>query len=207
MQFPFSYTGEIVFYKPDDFSFDSFVNQIELAFTNVKKENGELSFSASLSYSKLPIKISFAIIDDKVSIHCRYRISLFENNTVLLLSMVFALFFNHFHNVPAAIFAIIIGLGFYFFNTIKISNSIKSIIYNLMGGKTDIGKPELWKKQQEWMKDKNRCPACGEHKNAYSATCINCGLHLQKGKAEIKITNTSDQNNGDIVYEIKKKKK
>jgi hypothetical protein len=207
MQFPFTYTGEIVFYKPNDFSFDLFVNQIESAFALSTKVKGELEFLAPLSYSKLPIKISLSLIDDKVSIHCKYRISLFESNVIVLLSWVFAFFFNHFNNLATAIFTLILGLGFYFFNTIKISNSIKRIIYNLIGGNPDIGKPELWKNQQEWMKDKNRCPACGEYKNAYSASCINCGLHLQNTKEDIKKINTSGSNDGDIVYEITKKKK
>ena len=207
MHFPFAYTGELVFYKTDDFNVDEFINQIESQLIVSEKNKQQLIFSTPFSYSKLPVKITLSVVDDNTSIHCKYAISLFENNMVFLLTATFSLFFFHFDNQLFAIASLVIGVLFYFFNTIKISNSIKTLIYNQVGGNADIGTPELWKQQQKWMKDANLCPACGEPKNAYSHKCINCGLFFSENTTKITNVNSSLPIGSEIIYEVTKKKK
>jgi len=197
----------MVYYKPDNFNFDQFAQQIESKVHGNKTSDNKLSFSAPFSYTKLPIKIVFNLRDDNTSIHFKYRISLFENNVVFLLTMVFLLFFKYHGVNTLGYLSIISGIIFYFFNTIKISNTIKNIFYNLVGGKTDVGMPELWKKQEKWMKDKTLCPACGETKNPYSAKCVNCGLYFNKKQTHFKKVNLSSSKENDVVYEVTKNKK
>jgi hypothetical protein len=207
MHFPFAYTGELVFYKTDEFNVDEFIKLIELQLIASEKVKQQLIFSAPFSYSKLPINITLSVVDDNTSIHCKYTISLFENNMVLLLALTFSIFFFHFNNVIFAITSLVFGVLFYFFNTLKISNSIKELIYNQIGGNADIGTPELWNQQQKWMKDANLCPACGEPKNTYSNKCINCGLYFSKKNMKITNVNSSLPVGSEIIYEVTKKNK
>jgi len=207
MQFPFSYTGELVFYKPDEFDVDIFLTQIETEVNINSKDSSEVIFSAPFSFSKLPIKIKMRVRDYNAYIHCKYQISLFENNIIFLLTLTFAAFFLHFDNHAFSFISVVTGLLYYFFNLAKISNSIKALIYKQIGGSTDIGTPELWKQQKQWMKDTTLCPACGESKNEYSNKCINCGLYFDKNKPKINQVNTSISGNNEIVYEVIKKKK
>ncbi len=207
MRFPFTYTGELVFYKPEGFKMDLFIKQIQLKVSHVDFSEGQLTFISNFSYSKLPVKIVLTIRDYNTSIYCSYKISLFENNVALLLSLVFTIFFYHFNSILFAVISIVGGLLFYFFNLLKISNGVKALIYSSVGKIDEVGEPALWQQQQQWMKNKKLCPACGEQKNAYSNKCINCGLHFSKKKEKFSNINTSGLGNNSISYEVNKNKK
>lgn len=189
MHFPFAYTGEVVFYKIDDFDPDLIFKQIQskVLISSIKDE--DIIFTAPFSFSKLPIKIGLSIIDDYSTVYCKYNISLFENNVIILLSLVFASFFYFFGSELISFFSIIGGVIFYLFNAIEMSKSVKTLIYSIFGNNAEIGEPILWEKQQQWMKDKTLCPACGEPKNPYSSKCVGCGLFLDKGKLAQTYTN------------------
>jgi len=206
MSFPFTYTGELVFYKPDDFNTDDFVQRLKQKL-RTDKFNDSLIFSINSPVSKLPIKVQLEIIDDNTSLCFKYHISLFENNVVLIAALVFSTFFYYNSSVGIAITALLLGVIYYLSNTSKISHSIKSELYNLMGSKIDFGMVELWSKQKKWMKDSTLCPACGEPKNNYSNSCVNCGLVFSKNKPRLSQTNTSLSNNSEISYQITKRKK
>ncbi len=207
MRFPFAYTGELVFYKPEGFDLNRFIEQIRVKIPTIEYSDEQLTFTANFSYSKLPVKIVLTIHDYGTSIYCSYQISLFENNTALLLSLVFTGFFYHFNSTLFAAVSLISGILFYFFNTIKISNALKALIYNSVGNIEEVGEPALWEMQQKWMKDKTLCPACGEPKNMYSNKCVNCGLYFSKKRGKFSNINTSVLGNKSVTYEVTKKGK
>lgn len=182
MHFPLAYTGEVLFYKPDDFNTTRFFEQIQSKVSVNYIDSEKIIFTAPFSFSKLPVKITLSIIVDNSTIFCKYNISLFENNVIILSSLVFAGFFYNFGSESISIVSILAGVIFYLLNTAEISKSVKSLIYNIFGNNAEIGEPVLWEKQQQWMKDKTLCPACGEPKNQYSSKCLNCGLFLDKGR-------------------------
>ena len=191
MHFPFAYTGEVIFYKTDDFEVNSFFKQIQSKVSTSLISDDKIVFTAPFSFSKLPVKITLNISDDNSTIYCKYSISLFENNVILLLSIVFASFFYHFGGNLITIISILIGLVFYLLNAVEMSKSVKTLIYNIFGDNAEIGEPVLWEKQQQWMKDKSLCPACGEPKNPYSSKCLGCGLFLDKGRLSQTYTNVN----------------
>ena len=189
MHFPLAYTGEVVFYKADDFDINVTFEQIKSKVTVSTIKNDKIIFTAPFSFSKLPVKIVLSIVDDHTTVYCRYNISLFENNVILLLSIVFASFFYYFGSELVSGFSIFVGLVFYLLNAAEMSKSVKTLIYNIFGNNAEIGEPVLWEKQQQWMKDKALCPACGEPKNPYSNKCLSCGLFLDKGSLSKTYTN------------------
>lgn len=205
MSFPLNYTGELVFYKPEGFVTDAFIHQLKLKF-NIENNITPFVFHTRSSFSKLPIKVVFDVIDDNTSILCRYNISLFENNLVFIASLVFASFFYFNNSIDVSVIVIALGIVYYLANTSRISHFIKSNIYNILGSNIDYGMIDLWKKQKQWMQDPLLCPACGEPKNKYSNKCVNCGLFFTKDKQRVSQTNTSLSNSESINYEIKNKK-
>lgn len=204
MSFPFSYTGEVVFYKPDDFNTDEFALKVKQKF-NVEVVDEFFLFQSKSSFSKLPVKVKMSISDDNTSLHCQYKISLFENNIVFLAALVIAAFFYFNDNIAISVFAASAGLIYYLANTSRISHFLKAGLYNLMDSKIEYGTAKLWKKQKQWMKNPLLCPACGEQKNKYSNSCVNCGLVFSKSKAKPSQTNTSAAQNNAINYKLTKK--
>ncbi|MDA3893960.1 MAG: hypothetical protein PF517_20055 [Salinivirgaceae bacterium] len=206
MNFPFSYTGELVFYKPEEFNTQHFVEQIKDKVNLLNTKGERITFTDSISYSKLPIKINLTVHDDNTSIHCRYKISLLENNIALLFSIVFANFFFYFQSTFLALTVLVLGVVFYTLNAAKISRNIKALIYTVIGINSDFDTSELWHQQQQWMKDKNLCPACGELKNNHSNICVNCGLYFSTKKPNIDQVNISSLQKTELNYKITKKK-
>lgn len=196
----------MVFYKPESFETDEFIQQLIQKF-NAENVGNRFVFNSKSSFSKLPVKVYLQVIDDNTSVQCKYKISMFENNTVFISTIVFALFFYFNNSANASILPIIFGLGYFLTNTSRISHSIKSEIYNLLGSNIDYGMVDLWKKQKQWMKDPLLCPACGEPKNKYSNACVNCGLQFNKAKQKLSKTNTSSSQKKLVNYELLKKKK
>lgn len=191
MHFPFAYTGDVVFYKTDDFEVNTFFKQIQSSVSVISISDDKIIFTAPFSFSKLPVKITINVIDDNSTVYCQYSISLFENNVILLLSLVFAGFFYYFDAELITVTSILIGLVFYLLNAAQISKSIKTLIYNIFGNNAEMGEPVLWEKQQQWMKTNTLCPACGEPKNPYSSNCIGCGLFVDKGRLSQTYTNVN----------------
>lgn len=205
MNFPLSYTGQVVFYKPEGFNTNEFVDAFIQRFNIQTAGADNMHFTASISLSGLPIKLWVSMVDDNVTIACNYRISLFENNLIMVASWIFAVFFylNHLKFFSVAFLGV--GLLYYLVNTAKISNSLKKEFFRLMGSKIEYGNAELWKMQKQWMKDKTICPACGEPKNKYSNACVNCGLVFSKNKIQMSQTNMSNLNTSTINFEVTKK--
>jgi len=207
MNFPLEYTGEIVFYKPDEFKIEQFILLLRNDVQSDSNNSDSISWLSTNSYTKLPVKISLNIIDDNTSISCRYKISMFENNVVLIFGVVMALFMNYNDSLLGTFIPILGGILFYLLNTIKISNGVKGLIYSYISIDKDIGEPELWQMQQLWMKDKTRCPACGEPKNPYSHKCVNCGVYYSKKQKATPNGNSNITNNLSVNYQLPPKKK
>jgi len=60
------------------------------------------------------------------------------------------------------------------------------------------------KEQEEWMNDKNRCPACGYFLSDIDLVCPDCGLHLKRSRHTIPL-DTSKYKNNPVKYHYKKK--
>ncbi|MBI9069102.1 MAG: hypothetical protein JEZ09_17525 [Salinivirgaceae bacterium] len=192
MTFPFYYTGEIIFYKPENFENTDFQKHFE---------SGNLKIKTLLNF---PASVTFIINDENVSIQVLYKISMFEQNIILLFSFLMATFFYLFDANALSIISIFIGVFYYIGNLSKVSKSIKNLVYSYIGGNLSVEESTLWNLQQKWMKDKNLCPACGEPKNPYSNKCINCGIYLSKKTVKLESENSTTVKDIVIDYKIKK---
>jgi len=198
MSFPLTYTNEISLYKPIDFNINLFVNKIRSKIPVVYVSGDKIVLNAPLSFSKIPLTVTITINDTELdTLYVKYNISLFENNIILILTIIFAIFFYYFDNNIIGTLSIIIGIVFYLLNTARVSKSIKSIVNELFNGDSEIGEPNLWSKQQEWINDYNVCPACGEKINLYTNKCLNCGLYLSETS---KKRYTNINTTGNISY-------
>ncbi|MGE4287195.1 MAG: hypothetical protein AB7E36_00795 [Salinivirgaceae bacterium] len=204
-KFPFVFTDELVFYTPDDFDEKSYLLSIVEHFQARITDFGIVAESA-VSLSKLPVKIKLYYFSDPIAPKITIRISLFENTIALLLFVTIGIFLIQFNAVSLAITIILAGLAFYIINLHKTLSTIKAKLLNLAHANLDWGEPALWRKQQVWLKNPSVCPACGETRNAYSSTCVNCGLYLSKAPKN-KNNNSFSTSAGDtpIIYQYQKK--
>lgn len=191
MSFPFNYTGEVIFYKPDYFD-DLRVNKQLSVIHKVQ------------TLASFPLQVSIKPVIDKISIQVLYKISLFELNIIFLFVMLGVFFLNYIDKTAWAWAFLIFGSGFYLVNLMHVSRKIKVKITKILGFTDDQEANQLWKKQQLWMKNKNLCPACGEPKNPYANKCVNCGLYFTKKALPYK--NSSLTLDSDVIIEYKPKK-
>ncbi len=207
MVFPFYYTGEVAFYKSKDFDINLFYNTLKKEAVNSSTTSDKLTLFVPFSLTKIPVKVYFSIIDDDVTIYCKYQISLFENNTGLLSSFLLAGFFYYFNSTFWSIVTLLAGFSFYIFNLIIISRKIKQLIEKTVNRDADAAEPVLWEKQQKWIKTPGVCPACGEKINPYSKKCLNCGLTLKGKHSAKKYSNTTTTYKQNINYTLTKDRK
>ena len=207
MVFPFYYTGEVTFYKSKDFNINLFYDALKKEAVSSNTTSGKLTLFIPFSLTKIPVKVYFSIIDDDVTIYCKYQISLFENNTGLLSSLLLAGFFYYFNSIFWSIITLLAGFSFYIFNLTIISRKIKQLIEKTVNRDADVAEPVLWEKQQKWIKTPGVCPACGEKINPYSNKCLNCGLILKGKHSAKKYSNTTVTYKQNINYTLTKDRK
>lgn len=204
-RFPFVFTDELVFYAPDDFEEQHFLQDLVEHF-NARAEAYRFTAEAALSLSRLPIKIKLRYHPDPVAPKITILISLFENTIALLLFVAISLFLFQFNAVSVAITLLIAGLIFYIVNLHKTLSNLKLVLLKLAHANLDWGEPALWKKQQTWLKNPMVCPACGEPRNSYSSTCVNCGLYLTKAAKHTNSWSISTSvGNTSVSYQYEKK--
>lgn len=189
--FPFTYKGELVFYKPDEFNVE--IIQKDLGSKEIQIQ--------SLFYFKTKVKTT--VFDDNVSINIAYYISLFEQNIIFLFFVLFAVFFYVFNANAFSTLSIISGGIFYLSNLMYVSKHTKLVLSEKTGLGSEIEESLLWKKQQEWMKNNTLCPACGEPKNSYSNKCVNCGIYFSKKAKNIDAASTTSGQSFTIDYKKK----
>ena len=183
-KFPFVFTDELVFYAPDDFDENSYLQTLVEHF-NARAIDYYFIAETAVSLSKLPVKIKLHYHPDPIAPKITIRISLFENTIALLLFVAIGVFLFQFDAVSVAIALLIAGVVFYIINLHKTLSNLKSKLLNLAHANLDWGEPVLWKKQQAWIKNPLVCPACGEPRNSYSPNCVNCGISTSAGDTTI----------------------
>ena len=205
MNFPFRYRGEMIFYRPESFNRAAMIEQLSAENLETIKDSGNIQLSLPGPFFGFPITCRVEITEESSTIRVDYSIRLNETNLVFFLSLAFCLFF-YLIRYPAI--SVLFGFGgivFYLTSLSKTSSKLKGEIKKAFGEITEPGEPELWKQQQEWMKNAEVCPACGEAVNPYTAKCINCGLQLGKPKKHKPVTRESLTEPITVQYTLKKK--
>jgi hypothetical protein len=100
--------------------------------------------------------------------------------------------------------SIVFSVLLYFTNLIEIIYKINRIIspYIKSDKKIELSIDQISKLQEEWMKDKERCPACGSNLSIFDTQCPNCDLKLREYK-DVPINHTKEKG-VNIRYFFKK---
>ncbi len=181
MNFPFWYTGEVVFYKSDQINVAEAIDNIITENKGKILGNELIIFQGHKGLFGLPSRIKLSLNTEGPTIHISYHISLFESNILLLFGMLFGSFFAYYNHVEYSFIAFIAGGSLYVSNALKLHIFTKELVAKFGSLTKNIEQQKLWEQQQKWIKDITVCPACGEPVNQYSANCVSCGLFF-KGK-------------------------
>jgi len=202
--FPFYYHDELIFYKPDHFDGLGFMNELGKEFQGVH-HNNRITANLPVSITKIPIRVNIHYKPDNVTGNVSIALSLFESNLLLTFFLAFGFFFffhqSHFFGTTT----ILAGILYYILSIHVSITAIKKSIIRISGITFDLGESDLWKKQQEWMKNEQLCPACGEQKNPYSYQCINCGIHFRNPNKQADNTAINTTGAPEVTYQYQKR--
>jgi hypothetical protein len=202
--FPFYFHDEIVFYKTEEFDSALFMQRLAAEY-HAHLQGDSIVADTPVSISKIPIRVNFQFKPDNVTGNVSFSLSLLESNLALIISSVFSFFFLSYNDTLFGYLSIIAGILFYFINIHISVTAIKRSIIKISGTPFDLGEPELWKKQQVWMKDPLLCPACGEPKNPYSYKCVNCGIYFSNPTKQPSDEQVNTTGSEQIVYQYRNK--
>jgi len=206
MNFPFRYAGEMVFYRPEQFDRVRLVEQLSKEYPVTTKDQGIIHLTMSSPFFGFPVQAFVSVLEENSTIRVMYSISLIDTNMLFFLSAAFSVFFYLIRYPALSVFFGFLGVVYYGASVSKTSSKLKSDLKKAFGDITEPGEAELWQQQQEWMKNSEVCPACGEPINPYAATCINCGLQLNKQKKHNPVTRESLTDPITVHYTMKKGK-
>jgi len=141
-----------------------------------------------------------------VLITVEYEIHLMQLIKITIALIVFIAFFSSFGMIGFLWFSFVFSVVFFLVNlmfadshiqkTVKSSHLYVSLNPPEQEGFTD--------EQKKWLKDKNRCPACGEEITIYDLNCPECGLKLKQNKHTIPLDVTKYKEKR-FKYHFKKK--
>lgn len=135
-----------------------------------------------------------------------YEIDLEKVLRIIIIGIILTAFFSFLSVKYFLISAGIFSLLFYALNVLIISTSVENIIKRAIGNNnysfndSEAVSPE----QEQWIKDKNLCPGCGEFVTNIDLNCPECGLRIKKNKYSVPI-DLSKHKEKKIKYHYKKK--
>ncbi len=206
MSFPYTYSDTITFSK-NELSSKKLRNIIIKELTSGKlsgysenKESGLLKTSSP--FLKIPFQINIEVTNSEISysVHLEYLIK------IILAVIIFSALFSYTSLSFFFWFSSLFSVIFYIFNILIINSFVNSSIlkilkkYKLISSEKEI----LTTEQEQWLNDKNRCPACGKYLSDIDLICPECGLHLKRSRHTIPL-DTSKYKNEPVKYYYKKK--
>jgi len=205
LSFPYTYSDTITF-SNNELSLKSLRNIIIKELTSGKisgySENEESGLLKLYSpFLKIPFQINIEVTNSEISysVHLDYLIK------IILAVIIFSALFSYTSLSFFFWFSSLFSVIFYTLNILIINGFVNSYIlkilkkYNLISSEK-----EIWTKEQEqWLNDKNRCPACGQYLSDIDLICPECGLHLRRNKHTIPL-DISKYKNEPIKYHYKK---
>lgn len=134
-----------------------------------------------------------------------YEIEMYKVIQIIIAVIVLSAFFSFISVKYFLIFSGIFSLLFYYINLLMNVYSVEQIIKDAVGENhyTFSSAEVLTDEQIQWMKDKNRCSACGEYLSVTDVFCPECELRIKKGKP-YKFYDSSKYNDRKVSYHYKK---
>lgn len=135
-----------------------------------------------------------------------YEIDLEKVLRIIIIGAVLIAFFSFLSVKYFLISAGIFSLLFYVLNVLIISVSVENIIKRAIGNNNySFNDSEIISiEQEQWIKDENRCPACGEFITNIDLNCPECGLRVKRNKYSIPL-DLSKHKEKVLKYHYKKK--
>ncbi len=191
MSLPYSYKNIIEIPESEevdiDYAFNLYAEHIRnMGFGNLKLEKGVIQFISdySLINFKYPVDL---IIKKQELITVEYEIHLMQLIKITIALIVFIALFSSFGMTGFLWFSFVFSIVFFLVNLMFADSHIQKIIkssylYLTLNPPEEDGYTD---EQKKWMKDKNRCPACGEEITIYDMHCPDCGLKLKQNRHTI----------------------
>lgn len=190
MPFPKSYEKELFFDHdeiPENFGLNV-IKQISKHGYKLEEDNTSVSYNSQKTIGRfmLPVSIEWKSGRDGVSISIDIITSRLIN--IIIAVVLLASLSSGFSVSFFFVFSVVFSVLFYAINISFVISECRSII---TFAREEKDESEIFSNQQkQWIKDKNKCPACGAAINKYSWQCHNCGIVLRQ-KRKVSRFNTS----------------
>ena len=212
MSLPYSYTNSIRIPAKEGFNRQSINSDLfqylsQNEFVNgFLEEKGKLTFSFK-AFLGIPYHVEMELIQN-TSLEIQYDIKLNRLIQVCIALVIFVAFFSSFGVTGFLWFSAILTIVFFALNVMIADKSIRDLIFRILNIQHyDRGSEEILSKEQmEWIKNKSKCPACGEDITEYDRYCPECGLRIRE-KAPQGPFNVSKYSEKRIKYYFREKKK
>jgi hypothetical protein len=212
MSLPNSYSGKISLSINDKTEHQQLIERIETQFNsnpfvNEYVVNEDLVQFTYQSFLKIQYIVDIQVPHNNIHF-INYEIKLNKLIQVCIVLILFIAFFSSFTFSGFLWFSFVFTLVFYAVNIAIIDKDVQNIIHSAVKNGELGGREEeiLSKEQIEWMKDKSKCPACGENITEYDKYCPECGIKL-RDKVPQAPFNASKYKEKRIKYFFKEKKK
>lgn len=210
MSLPYSYKNKIEIPESEEvdiaYAISSYANHIKnMEFAEFKQEKGIIHFLSDHSLINFKYPVEFQIKKDEL-ITVEYEIHLMQLIKITIALIVFIAFFSSFGMTGFLWFSFVFSVVFFLVNLMFADSHIQKIIkssymYLSLNPPEEEGYTD---EQKKWLKDKNRCPACGEEITIYDLNCPECGLKLKQSKYTIPLDVTKYKEKR-FKYHYKKK--
>ena len=215
MSFPYTYNNKIELFgdkikgmKPDISLISNLLyNEIlNIHPIIVNFNNDFIEYSDKATVFRYEYTVKFNIKYEKNDINIYYQINFAKLLNITLVAIILIAFFSF---VSVKYFLIIAGLfsiSFYIINLLYINAIVKNLVEKAVGSNIyDFNEKEyISDEQKKWIKDVNRCPACGEYIINLDLDCPDCGLRIKRNRNSLPI-DSSKFKDKEIKFHYRKK--
>ncbi len=206
MSFPYTYSDKISFSEkqqnPNDIKNSTERELINTYHFSPSENNKSQLFKVNSPFLKIPFSFELSVNTTEIN----YTIHLDQLLKIILIVIIFSALFSYASLGFFFWFASLFSVFFYILNIMIMNGYVRSVLSKILKtNKLSVTEQETFsKEQEEWMNDKNRCPACGYFLSDIDLVCPDCGLHLKRSRHTIPL-DTSKYKNNPVKYHYKKK--
>jgi rRNA maturation protein Nop10 len=186
LSLPNSYTGSIQFKTQGQAEKQQLLYSLKTVVSknNMVKQisiNDEVLEFVHQSLFKIQYPVEIRISETS-NISIDYEIKLNKLIQVCIALVIIIAFFSNFELNGFLWFSFVFTIVFYGINIAVIDKYVRNLIYSVVKNQETLEETgeKMTKEQMEWIKDKTKCPACGEDVTEYDKLCPECGLKLKE---------------------------
>lgn len=213
MSFPRSYKGKIELYerkiKGEKINLPDLQSIIQQSISDthiINEEKEAISFKMLNQIFRYSFFIQIDCKEKGNDIDINYEIDNEKLIQIILTVVVFLAFLSILSIKYFLIISGIFSIVFYQLNILMNTYSVERLIKEAIGNnRYEFTSSEILSAEQiEWIKDKNRCSACGQYLEVTDVICPECGIRIKKGK-KYNPVNLSKYNDRSVNWHFKQK--